>query len=262
MIKINRYIYNAVFVSALCLFVISCSKENITNGENNSSSESGMIKLMLSQSSTKTTLGDDGRSPKFIENDEIGVFNDKIENPMTCMVKIDNETNEAYIEVSEELRNGSTSLVYPAKYGDIKTDRVSGKKTFVTKIPADQNGEFRDANICKANNIDFERGYAYFTNSVAILHFDLTKLENIDRIMLIANEEINDASTEDDRYVTIAAGDFGGKELYLATKATTKGLLARIVVGNKSYSYTVFRVNANTIYDVDLSDYKNWEDYP
>lgn len=261
MIKMNRHIFNAVFVSALSFFVMSCGKENITNGENNSTSENGMIKIKLSQSSTKTTLGDDGRTPKFSAGDTIGVYNSKTQTASASIVKIDENSNEAYIEVPEEQYESISSLVYPEKFGFIEIDDVTESKNYSTTIPAEQTGKFCDANICKANDINFESGYAYFTNAVAMLYFDLTNFENINKIEIKSNEDINNDPNKSNRLTTVN-GELGGKKCYVASKATTEGKTARIVLGNKSCIINMLRLNTNTIYEVDLSNYDNWTDYP
>lgn len=190
--KIIFYILGVCFV--LCL--VACNKENLLDGNGDSHNEPLVIKLAYA--STRTELGDDDATPRFVKGDLISVFDNSGTGSKVGVFDVKEENGIAYIEIPEEQRpedETKMQLIYPADmYVQSPKDPFTGKITFSTSIPNVQDGKFSTANICVANDCDFSSGCAYFKLATTLLKFELFNYPEIKTLTIYSNKKLNCSS--------------------------------------------------------------------
>ena len=249
-------IFHISTIILLCLSLVSCTKETNPN-KNENSKENKYVVIKVNQVATKTYLEDDGVSPKFQEGDSISVINGKDGSVKKYAVVI-NDKQEATIEVDTSGFSGKNpTLYYPA-------DKVAvSKKGSIVYceaiVPGLQTGKFKDANICAANDINFDSGYAYFMNAVSLLKFDLRGKEKVSTITIETIDVTYPINTSNTPEKTIVNDVPENDICYIAIKAINLIPYFFITVGDKMKTYQNINLNTNTIYTVNLNS-EGWED--
>ena len=146
----------AIFVTLVAsLILASCAKEPALEQSGSLPQEEGSRVIAVSFApQTKTTLGEDGRTPVFQEGDRIMISNGVA--TKTIAVHID-ENGNAYFSTS---LSGELTAVYPAAAAEVKGNVIKG-----IRVPAEQSGRFADANIAMAEHI---ADNAKFVNRTAL----------------------------------------------------------------------------------------------
>ena len=149
--RISAAVLTAILVLA------SCAKEDLLEGKATETVAAGtrVIAVSFSNSATKSELGTNGVTPKFVNGDKIMVSNGADTEECTVNCKGD------VASISPKL-TGALTLVYPAA--------VWSDSEPYFKVPATQDGTFASANISTAT-IEAEAESALFEHQTAVLRF-------------------------------------------------------------------------------------------
>lgn len=240
---------NTFSILGLCLVLClgACNKENLPDGDGDSHNEPLVIKLAFA--STRTVLDPDGKTPKFQEGDTIAVFdNSGIGAHLDdCIVAID-KNGIATITIDnppEDVQN--LQLIYPSDCYSERYDKRSGKNIYSTRIPANQDGTFRRANICTADKYDYASGSATFHLAESLLKFDLTSHTDIKQLLISGDDEkhgLNDDGATDQYGYSLTTVTFSDK------------------VSERIYYVAINPQNNTTIYIDSIEPKYSWTLYP
>ncbi len=133
----------AAFAATVAL--ASCTKDVATDRQD-TDPQGGLRKIAVSFGTpTKTSLGDDGITPKFEGGEEILVA-DESGKTKSAIVKVGE--SEAYFETSLK---GDLTAVYPATAALVNSDGTLNSSEF--RIQENQTGLFKDANIASGQSV-------------------------------------------------------------------------------------------------------------
>lgn len=118
--------------------------------------------LVCSFDATKTTLDDNGRSPKWAVGDKIKLI-DATGSEEVTLTPDDIKDENSRIEIETNLQGETIYAVYPASAA-VSTSVTDDVVEFTT---ADQDGSFAKANICVAKE---DNGTLSFKNATAIVN--------------------------------------------------------------------------------------------
>lgn len=165
----------AILFTAMALLMIACTKETIV--ENNSSKEENTNLISLSFfgsiEGSKTVLGEDGKTVKWLEGDAISVYPASGTTTKGGVKFTTNGdgwfTNETGIEASD---------TYYALYYYRNSQWVSDKNAIQTKLFPDQlakTGSFSDDLAYMAGKIDLDKQKVEFKNICSHIRFTLSE---------------------------------------------------------------------------------------
>lgn len=165
----------AILFTAMALLMIACTKETIV--ENNSSKEENTNLISLSFfgsiEGSKTVLGEDGKTVKWLEGDAISVYPASGTTTKGGVKFTTNGdgwfTNETGIEASD---------TYYALYYYRNSQWVSDKNAIQTKLFPDQlakTGSFADDLAYMAGKIDLDKQKVEFKNICSHIRFTLSE---------------------------------------------------------------------------------------
>lgn len=176
---------------AVTLALASCTKDVIAEKEEVNPQDGGLRTIAVSfGASTKSYLDSDGVTPKFEEGDEIAVFNGKEEE--TVVVDV-NEKGDFYFTTSLQ---GGLAAIYPSKNASFE----DGEWNY--KVPVEQTGLFKDANIALAK-IGEDASYATFFNQTAVLKFYIGPEIGVQSIIISSTN--SQLATDDSKIVVEVA---------------------------------------------------------
>ena len=165
-------------MSAAVLALVSCSKENIPGGkENTQTAKERVYTLSFNTTGTKTALSADGKTPEFQNGDWIKVFDgsNSIELPVSV------SKGQATVTVPGSI-SGDFRAVYPASaYQEAEP---------YFKVENIQDGTFAKANICLAE-VPSGATKMTFTNQTVIFSFDVTSYEGTYIHVIAARDDIS-----------------------------------------------------------------------
>ena len=195
-----------IAVLAASMALISCSKER----QDVKSASEGPRTIQVSFSApTKTSLGDDGVTPRFSPGDEIIVSNGS--HYQTLPVSVDGN----YASITTDL-TGTLTAVYPAKAA-----KLDGTEIIGVLVPSNQTGRFRDANIAMAKIPD-GASKAYFENQTAILKFYVDESIGVTGIRIISKGERIADGFIDEKGAVIEQGTEDEIEVNYTTRITVQ----------------------------------------
>lgn len=142
----------------------SCEKAQLDSQQNNESNAARTIIGIFEEEITKTTLAEDGLTPKWAVGDQICLLNNTSKEIITLTQAMIREDDGSFI--FETTLTGDIYAVYPASATSMSS--CSGKIEFT--IPENQDGSFAKANICIAKCPDGNSSLS-FKNATALLSF-------------------------------------------------------------------------------------------
>ena len=170
--------------------------------------------LVCSFDATKTTLDDNGKSPKWAVGDKIKLI-DTTGSELVTLTTDDIKDDNSRIEIETKLQGETIYAVYPASAA-VSTSVTNDIVNFTT---AKQDGSFAKANICVAKE---NNGTLSFQNATAIVNVKNTNRPHFVRI------------SSDSIFVGTMSYDFTTKQFTKPETGSTKCSKGDNINGNTS----------------------------
>ena len=167
-------------MSAAILALVSCTKEPAGNKSVNPADGSRVF--TLSFNATKTALNEDGKTPEFVNGDQIKVFNGESNETLPVTVK----DGKATVTVPGSI-SGDFKAVYPAGAWQAEAPYFQVKNI--------QDGTFANANICLAEVNEGDNNIT-FNNQTVLFTFDVTNYEGTYIHVIAARDSISNTVVE------------------------------------------------------------------
>ncbi len=174
----NKSFRHVAAIAAASLAIVSCTMDNfIGDGEKTLPTEGNRVIKVSFAPETRTALGSDGITPKFVGKEVIRVSN--ATEYQDCEVDIKGSEATFTTKLKGKLR-----AVYPAESGKLKDNVIDG-----IIVPLEQDGSFANANIAEAT-IEENSASATFRNRTAL--FAITPPEGTSYITVKSLSSVED----------------------------------------------------------------------
>ena len=250
---------------AASLALVSCAKQDaMDNGSTSPAGGARTIAVSFANASVKSSLGEDGLTPKFVATDVIKVSNGSATED--CTVEIDGSGNAS---ITTEL-TGALTMVYPAAAAKMNGNAIEG-----VLVPTVQDGTFASANICKATIAekateasfenqtaifklpvpakDDEKGVDYVVKSLAVKSIGENNIAEGSKEIKVGDGTSTIAAENGFYYVSVLPGETSSN-LYVCAGAGARKLTgADAIAKNKIYSVALPVLNGHEYVEITMT---------
>ena len=272
-----------LFAMAALAALASCQKAEIAEQNSVNTNGERVITAYFDNAQTKTSLDNNGVTPKWTVGDKIMVLDGSGHQEITLGVDgiISSDGKSVTFTVTD--LSGTLYAVYPSDATD--ADRIVTENIVPVTLKAEQDGTFGSANICVAKEND---GSLAFKNVTSVLHLTQEDDTNVNEIIIttgsvtayIAGTGTVDMSTDGQPALTLSSNQSNkikvksesvNTHYYIAVAPTTlpAGTAFGFATGSKLGGTNLSEektIAANTIYnigsmDADAIDPHTYHDY-
>ena len=168
-----------LFAIATLAALASCQKADLAEQNSVNTNGERVITAYFDNAGTKTTLDDNGVTPKWSENDKIMLLDGSGKQEITLDADdISSDGKSVTITVTD--LSGTLYAVYPSDATDAV--KIETENIVPVTLKAEQDGTFASANICVAKEDD---GKLAFKNVTSVLHLTQTEATtNVNEIII------------------------------------------------------------------------------
>lgn len=167
-----------LFAMAVLAALASCQKADLAEQNSVNTNGERVITAYFDNAGTKTTLDDNGVTPKWSENDKIMLLDGSGKQEIT--LDADDISSDGKSVTITTTLEGTIYAVYPSTA--TSAEKVVDENSVPVTLSAEnQDGTFASANICVAKEDD---GSLAFKNVTSVLHLEQTASTGVNEIIL------------------------------------------------------------------------------